>query len=130
MKTYLREEVQQEGLARNLGAFARFLEAASFSQGMPLNISAVARDSHIERKVVEDYFSILEDLLIAVRLPVFTRRAKRRVGTHPKLSNFPSMNCQEWISSPFSSTGLPSCHRPRTRRFSTTSKNRPIRVTL
>lgn len=88
VKTYLREEVQQEGLARNLGAFARFLEAASFSQGMPLNISAVARDSHIERKVVEDYFSILEDLLIAVRLPVFTRRAKRRVGTHPKFLFF------------------------------------------
>ena len=33
MTTYLREEVQQEGLARNLAAFARFLEAASFSQG-------------------------------------------------------------------------------------------------
>lgn len=88
VKTYLREEVQQEGLTRNLGAFARFLEAASFSQGMPLNVSAVARDCHVERKVVEDYFSILEDLLIAVRLPVFSRRAKRRVAAHPKFHFF------------------------------------------
>ena len=57
VKTYLLEEVQQEGLTRNLGAFSRFLEAASFSQGSALNISSVARDCAVERKVVENYFS-------------------------------------------------------------------------
>ncbi len=41
VKTYLEEEVRQEGLTRNLSAFARFLEAASFSQGAVLNISEV-----------------------------------------------------------------------------------------
>ncbi len=86
--TYLREEVMQEGLTRNLAAFSRFLEAASFSQASPLNISAVARDCAVERKVVEDYFGILEDLLIGVRLPVFTRRARRRVVGHPKFFFF------------------------------------------
>ncbi len=86
--TYLREEVQQEGFARNLAAFARFLEAASFSQGSVLNMAAVARDSAVNAKVAEDYFSILEDLLIAVRLPVFARRAKRRVVAHPKFYFF------------------------------------------
>ena len=40
---YLREEVQAEGLVRNAGDFARFLEAMSFSQGSQLNISNVAR---------------------------------------------------------------------------------------
>src|SRR3989338_7025453 len=52
VKTYLQEEIQQEGLTRNLGAFSRFLEAASFSQGSILNISSVARDCAVERKVV------------------------------------------------------------------------------
>jgi uncharacterized protein len=33
VQTYLREEVLQEGLTRNIGAFNRFLEVASFSQG-------------------------------------------------------------------------------------------------
>src|SRR3990167_5310952 len=33
VKTYLEEEIRYEGLTRNLGAFSRFLEAASFSQG-------------------------------------------------------------------------------------------------
>ena len=85
---YLREEVQQEGLTRNLAAFARFLEAASFSQGSVLNMAAVARESAVGRKVVEDYFSVLDDLLIGVRLPIFTRRAKRRLVAHPKFYLF------------------------------------------
>ncbi len=88
VQTYLREEVQQEGLSRNLAAFSRFLEAASFSQACELNISAVARECHVDRKVVEDYFTILEDLLIAVRLPVFARRAKRQLAGHPKFYFF------------------------------------------
>jgi len=82
------EEVRQEGLTRNLGAFARFLEAASFSQGAILNVSEVARECAVERKVVEGYFGILEDLLIGYRLPVFSKRAKRRLVAHPKLYFF------------------------------------------
>ena len=76
---YIREEVQQERLTRNLSAFHRFLEAASFSQAQPLVISKVADDCHVERKTVQEYFNILEDLLIAFRLPVFTKRAKREL---------------------------------------------------
>lgn len=88
VKTYLDEEVRQEGLTRNIGAFARFLESASFSQSAVLNVSEVARDSAVDRKVVENYFGILEDLLIGYRLPVFTKRAKRRLTAHPKFYFF------------------------------------------
>lgn len=88
VKTYLEEEIRQEGLTRNLSAFSRFLEAASFSQGSLLNISSVARECAIERKAVENYFSILEDLLIAYRLPVFAKKAKRRLIAHPKFYFF------------------------------------------
>ena len=88
VKTYLEEEIKQEGFTRNLGAFSRFLEAASFSQGSVLNISSVARDCSVERKVVENYFTILEDLLIAYKIPVFAKRAKRRLAAHPKFYFF------------------------------------------
>ena len=88
VEAYLREEVQQEGLTRNLGAFSRFLEAASFSQGAVVNASSVARECGVERKVVENYFTILEDLLIGYRLPVFTKKAKRRMTTHQKFYFF------------------------------------------
>jgi len=88
VKTYLEEEIRQEGLTRNLAAFSRFLEAASFSQGSVLNISNVADDCGVERKVVEHYFAILEDLLVAYRIPVFTKKAKRRMKAHPKFYFF------------------------------------------
>lgn len=86
--SYLREEVLQEGLSRNLGEFARFLETASFSQGNVINLSAVAREAGIDRKVVSSYFDIMDDLLIGYRLPVFTKRAKRRLVAHPKFYIF------------------------------------------
>ena len=88
VQTYLREEVMQEGLTRNIGHFAHFLEVASFSQGATTNTSAVAREANIERSVAENYFSILEDLLIAVRLPVFSRKAKRKLVSQKKFYFF------------------------------------------
>lgn len=88
VQTYLEEEISQEGLTRNLPAFARFLETASFSQGSVVNISEVARDAMIERKSAENYFKILEDLLIGYRIPVFRKRAKRRLIAHPKFYFF------------------------------------------
>ena len=85
---YVKEEVQMEGLVRNIGNFSRFLEAISFSHASILNISNVARECEIERKVAEGYISILEDLLLAFRLPVFTKRAKRATIHHPKFYYF------------------------------------------
>ncbi|OAI48737.1 ATPase [Gammaproteobacteria bacterium SCGC AG-212-F23] len=85
---YLREEVLQEGLTRNLSEFARFLETASFSQGNVVNMSEISRELGIDRKLVASYFDILEDLLISYRLPVFSKRAKRRLVAHPKFYFF------------------------------------------
>lgn len=85
---YVREEVQMEGLVRNVGGFSRFLEIISFSHASVLNISNVARECEIERKVVEGYISILEDLLLAYRIPVFTKRAQRTTISHPKFFYF------------------------------------------
>jgi uncharacterized protein len=75
--TYLEEEVKQEGLTRSISNFSRFLEVTSFSQASLLNISEIAREAGIHRKVAENYFSILEDLLIAYFLKPFTKRQKR-----------------------------------------------------
>lgn len=87
---YIKEEVQMEGLTRNIGAFSRFLEVVSFSHGSVLNISNVSRECQVERKVVEGYVNILEDLLLAFRIPVFSKRAKRALSTHPKFYFFDS----------------------------------------
>ncbi len=85
---YVQEEVKYEGLTRNIGAFNRFLRSAALSHGAVLNISAIARDCQVQRKVVENYISILEDLLIARRIFPFEKRARRKLVHHPKLFFF------------------------------------------
>jgi len=85
---YIKEEIQAEGLVRNVGNFARFLEAISLSHGSVLNLSNVARECAVERKTVDGYLSVLEDLLISVRVPVFTKRAKRTPAVHPMFYMF------------------------------------------
>lgn len=86
--TYLREEILQEGLVRNLGTFSKFIEIASFSQGAQLNLLAISREVGVSRKIVESYFEILEDLLIATQIPCFTKRAQRKLSQHPKFYYF------------------------------------------
>ena len=85
---YLDQEVRAEGFARDIGAFSRFLEAMSFSQGAVLNLSAVARDAAVSARTITGHLEVLEDLLLAFRLPVFRRRAKRRLASHPKFFFF------------------------------------------
>lgn len=85
---YVREEVQMEGLVRDIGAFARFLEAVSFSHGALLNVASVARDCEVERKTVERYVELLEDLLLSERVPVFSRRARRELVAHSRFYLF------------------------------------------
>ena len=85
---YLEQEVQAEALVRDVGGFSRFLEAIAFSHGGLLNVSAVARECQVNRNTVEGYVSVLEDLLLGFRVPVFARRAKRHLSQHPKFYYF------------------------------------------
>lgn len=85
---YIREEVFQEGLVRKAGPFSRFLETISFSQASLINISNISRDSEVKRKTIYNYLDILYDLLIAYTIPVFFRKAKRNLITHPKFYFF------------------------------------------
>lgn len=86
--TYLREEVQQETLTRNLTIFAKFLEIAAFSQGQPISMQSIASDIGVDRKTVDSYVQILEDMLLSYRIPVFQKRAKRKMTTKPKFYYF------------------------------------------
>ena len=87
---YLREEVQQEGLTRNIGNFARFLGVISFSHAQVLNLSNIARECAISHKTVQGYLDVLCDLLLCFTLPVFVERAQRATVQHDKFYFFDS----------------------------------------
>ena len=85
---YIDREVRQEALTRNMGAFTRFLEVISLSHGQSLNVSNVSRDAEVSRSTVQLYIEVLEDILLAHRLQVFSKRAKRKLSSHPKFYFF------------------------------------------
>ena len=85
---YLKEEVQTEGLVRNIGHFSQFLEVASFSHASLLNVTNIAREAGISRASIEGYLSVLKDLLLCFTVPVFTKRAKRETVNHVKFYYF------------------------------------------
>lgn len=87
---YLKEEIQAEGLVRNIYNYARFLETISFSHASQLNTSNIAQECGVSRTTIDTYLQILIDMLLAFTLPVFAKRAKREVVKHPKFYLFDS----------------------------------------
>ncbi|MCE2983907.1 MAG: DUF4143 domain-containing protein [Parachlamydia sp.] len=85
---YLKEEIQAEGLVRQIGDFSRFLEIASFSHASIWTTTDISRESSVKKTTVENYLQILEDLFLAFTLPVFKRRAKRKLISHQKFYFF------------------------------------------
>jgi predicted AAA+ superfamily ATPase len=85
---YIQEEVHFESLIRNFGQFTRFLSVIAFSHAGVLNTSNISRECEVKRNTVESYIEILKDLLLAFLVPVFTKRAKRNLTSHPKFYLF------------------------------------------
>ena len=85
VQLYLREEIRAEALARNLPAFLRFLPVAALCHGQTVNVSGLARDAATSRTTIDGYLGILEDTLVATRLPAYEARLRVRERSHPKL---------------------------------------------
>ena len=81
---YLKEEIKEEALVRNLPGFARFLHIAGLYHGQSVNMSAIARESEISRDSVRGFFSILEDTLLGFFLPAYSGKIRLREKKHSK----------------------------------------------
>ena len=82
---YLREEIRAEALVRNLPGFVRFLPVAALFNGEVVNVAGIARDAGVARTTVQGYLDILEDTLLAYRLPAHQTRTRVRERKQPKL---------------------------------------------
>ncbi len=76
---YLQEEIQREAQLRNLEGFSRFLDLAAADNGQPLNFSRIARNAGLSDVTVKDYYAILEDTLLAYRIPAWTYSARKKM---------------------------------------------------
>lgn len=84
--TYLKEEVQAEAIVRNLGGFQRFLPVAASCDAQEIAYSNVARSAQLSDSTVKDYFSILEDTLLARFLWPWSGSERKKA--HPKFYMF------------------------------------------
>lgn len=85
---YLKEEIKQEALVRNLNAFQRFLEVAALTDGEMINYNNIAQDCGVSASAVSGYFDILEDTLIGYRIPAYAKVMKRRLVQAPRFYYF------------------------------------------
>lgn len=88
IEVYLKEEIKEEALVRNLDAFQRFLEAAALTDGEMVNNNNIAQDCGVSATTVSAYFDILEDTLIGYRISAFTKVMKRRLVQAPRFYYF------------------------------------------
>jgi len=81
VRDYLKEEVFDEGLTRNIPAFSRFFDAMGYSHGELTNYSNIARDCGVDAKTVKEYYQILVDTLLGTMVEPYKRRQERQIIT-------------------------------------------------
>ena len=79
LRDYLKEEVFDEGLTRNIPAFSRFFDAMGFSHGELTNYANIARACGVDAKTVKEYYQILVDTLLGTMIEPFKKRQERQV---------------------------------------------------
>lgn len=88
VETYLKEEITAEALVRSLDPFVRVLQVAGLYNGQILNLENLSRESAVKRSTVDRYFQILEDTLLATRVPAVSLGIRTKETTHPKFFLF------------------------------------------
>ena len=85
---YLKEEIQNEALARKVTQFAEFLDLMAISNGQEISYQSLASDCGVSANSIKNYIQILEDTLVAFQLKAFTNTRKRKAISRSKLYLF------------------------------------------
>lgn len=84
---YLAEEIKAEAATRNIQGFARFLNECAKRSSQVLDYSKVATQAKVSRTSSLRFYEILEDTLIAQRIPAYEIEGVDTIK-HPKLYFF------------------------------------------
>jgi len=86
--TYLRDEIQAEALTRDLGGYSRLLDLVAASSGTILNLRGLCVQAGLAYETARRYVEILEDTLVAFRIPAWSGSDRASLVAHPKLYLF------------------------------------------
>ncbi len=89
IENYLRDEIQVEGLVRNLPAFAKFLDVVGYTHGGLVNYSNIASDVGVSGHTIKEYFQILVDTLLGRMIYPYRKKVSRQIiSSMPKFYLF------------------------------------------
>ena len=88
VETYLKEEIMQELLVRNVEGFIRLLDLAGQANGGPINFTAIAWESGVSVKTAQEYFNILVDTLVVFRIDGWSYSVRKQLRQGPKFYFF------------------------------------------
>lgn len=86
--SYLKEEIQDEALTRNLQGFMRFLNGLADLSGTILDFTKLSTKAKVSRTSLVRFIEILEDTLIGQRVEVFDLAEGADIIKHPKFYFF------------------------------------------
>lgn len=84
---YIENEIRQENIVRDMGAFSRFIEAAALESGRIVNYTKLASTIGVAVNTLRNFFQVLEDTFLGMRVPSFTE-TRRRVSKAPRFVLF------------------------------------------
>jgi uncharacterized protein len=84
VSTYLEEEIRTEAVVRNVANFARFLELAANDSGNIVNFSKLSQEVGVTHTTITNYYQILEDCMVAVRIDALTKNSRKKLSKASK----------------------------------------------
>lgn len=85
---YLEEEIRREALARDWGAFVRFLRLAAAESGRIVNYASISQETGISQPTVKSYYQLLQDLFVGFTVPAYSRSPRKNLLSSPKFLFF------------------------------------------
>ena len=79
VNNYLKEEIIDESLTRNIPAFSRFLNIVGLTHGEQINYTNISRECGVSASTVRNYYQILKDTLLGFELEPWRKQKKRRL---------------------------------------------------
>ena len=84
---YIENEIRQENIVRDMGAFARFLRLAALEAGQAVNYAKMADAIGVAVNTLRNFYQVLEDTFIGMRIGPFAT-GRKKVMTAPRFLFF------------------------------------------
>ncbi len=80
---YIENEIRKENVVNDMGAFLQFLKLAALESGQVVNYSKLANAIGISVNTVKNYYQILEDTYLGLRVSAFGA-SRKKIMTAPR----------------------------------------------